>query len=313
MYTDRDASSSISSSLPQGLSPSGEPEVTSTSSNIGLSSEAAIDKVINFARSSKVMGRQNESAEARERRIIADRERKRLARQKENAEARERRMIADKERKRLMRGLETPEQKRLRRELQKKRRMEREHGKGECSETADVAGCDDMDMDCNSCADDRPDASIVVANIPATTDAEALLSVSHNPHAPLVSKPLLSVAQVAADAASVPLKSQAAAVFNLPSLNDLLTSGSAVAPALEVIVPAGIDLSAPDMVGAAKKPHLPTKTSPVCIVANEALPSSLGHPPLFLSSASVSQAAAKAPPSAGIIFDGIRTDPLFTV
>jgi hypothetical protein len=284
--------------------------VTSTSSSIGSSSEAAIglEKFANFARS-RAMGRQNESAEARERRIIADRERKRLARLNENAEARERRMIADKERKRLMRGLETPEQKRLRRELQKKRRLDREQSNNE----DDLHSCHADDLvstssDASALASrgsqdiiDRSEIS-VVAGVPTTAEADSLLFVSNS--APVI-KPLLSVAAGSANS-SVSFKPQA--VLNLPSLSDLLTAGSAVAnPALEVIVPAGIDLSA-------AKPQLApvatNKIAPVCIVANEALPSSsIGGPQLFFSSP---QTVTKAPLGAAAFFDA-RTDPLFTV
>lgn len=69
-----------------------------------------------------VMGRENESTEAKMRRMSADRERKRLARTFETAEMKEKRREADKIRKRLMRGLETSEAKKLRREAEKERR-----------------------------------------------------------------------------------------------------------------------------------------------------------------------------------------------
>lgn len=91
-----------------------------------------------------IQGRENETEQARQRRILADRERKRLARSCETPEMKQKRNEADKIRKRLvrycqsvescisllayyyilcqMRGMETPEAKRRRREAEKQRR-----------------------------------------------------------------------------------------------------------------------------------------------------------------------------------------------
>lgn len=73
-----------------------------------------------------VAGRENESEEARARRIAADRERKRRQRNNETEETRLKRKLADKEHKRFIRGMETLEQRRARRLEQKVRRMQRE-------------------------------------------------------------------------------------------------------------------------------------------------------------------------------------------
>lgn len=277
-------------SLPPPAPASADFVVTSTSPAVGTTSEPplAFDHYSQLSRS-RTMGRQNESAEARERRIIADRERKRLARQNEDAAARERRMIADKERKRLMRGLETPEQKRLRRENQKKRRFERDETKGQES-VADSNGGDD-------------NASVMSG---ITCDAGSFAPV---PPLAVADKPLLSHAP-GPDAMT--FKPQGS--YNLPSLNALLTTSSA-APVREVVVPAGIDLSTPHM-NAAMKLQEQLPKAPVCIVANEPVPGALGGQPLLFASAPQPLQKVQAlQPATGatIITEMLRTDPLFTV
>jgi hypothetical protein len=124
------------------------------------------------------MGRENESEEARARRIAADRERKRRQRNNETEEKRLKRKLADKEHKRFIRGLETLEERRARRLEQKMRRLERERAAASANQVV-AGGREDGGM-VGNVTDDlsiSKGTEILVQNNPETLAALNLLAV----------------------------------------------------------------------------------------------------------------------------------------